>query len=172
MSQPFIGQVIAVGFNFAPVDWHLCDGSALAISQYPALYQLIGTTYGGDGINTFNLPDLRGRFAIHQGQGNGLSNYVIGQVGGQEQHTLTGQEMGGHTHALVAAPSVTQASPANGLALGQPASEPIFATSGPTTPLASRSIGPAGSSLAHENRQPYLAINYIIALFGVYPTQS
>ncbi|HTW71896.1 MAG TPA: tail fiber protein [Acetobacteraceae bacterium] len=172
MSQPFIGQIIAVGFNFAPVNWHLCDGSSLPISQYTALYQLIGTTYGGDGVNNFNLPDLRGRFAINMGQGAGLSPYVLGQPGGEEQHTLTTTEMGGHTHSLVAANNVTVAVPAAGLALGTPASEPIYGTSGATTTLAPRSIGQAGGSQPHENRQPYLAINYIIALYGIYPPQS
>ncbi|HUN43178.1 MAG TPA: tail fiber protein [Acetobacteraceae bacterium] len=171
MSQPFIGQIVAVGFNFAPVDWHFCDGSLLAISQYSALYNLIGTTYGGDGVSTFALPDLRGRFAIHQGQGNGLSNYVLGQRAGEEQHTLTGQEMGPHNHVLMAGTSVAAAIPANGSALGTPATEQIYLTSGTTTTLASRQIGLTGSSQAHENRQPYLAINYIIALFGIYPTQ-
>ncbi|HUB13359.1 MAG TPA: tail fiber protein [Acetobacteraceae bacterium] len=172
MSQPFVGQIIAVGFNFAPVGWHVCDGSLLQISQYDALYNLIGTTYGGDGVSTFALPDLRGRIAIHMGQGNGLSQYGIGQRGGEEQHTLTTQEMGGHAHTLVAANNVTQASPANNLALGTPTAEQIYGTGGTTTALASRSIGMAGGSVPHENRQPYLGINYIIALYGIFPSRS
>jgi microcystin-dependent protein len=100
MSEPYLGQVIAVGFNFAPVNWALCQGQLLPISQYTALFQLLGTTYGGDGVSTFGLPDLRGRAALGMGQGSGLQSYVLGQLGGVESVTLTANQFAGHTHAL------------------------------------------------------------------------
>src|SRR5262245_2996958 len=105
MSQPYIGEIRMVGFNFAPLGWALCNGQLLAISQNTALFSLLGTTYGGNGQTTFALPDLRGRIPIHQGQGPGLSNRVLGEVGGQESVALTSQQMPAHTHALLASPS-------------------------------------------------------------------
>src|SRR5487761_1961833 len=98
MGQPYVGQIIAVGFNFAPVNWLLCDGSMQQISQFDALYSLLGTTYGGNGTTTFGLPDLRGRSPIGFGQGGGLSNYALGQIGGAERVTLTANQVGAHSH--------------------------------------------------------------------------
>ena len=102
MAEPYIGQIIAVGFNFAPVGWLQCDGSLLQISQYSVLYNLLGTTYGGDGSNTFGLPDLRGRAPLSVGQGVGLSNHVLGQAAGRETVTLTSNQVGGHSHLIMA----------------------------------------------------------------------
>ena len=113
MSEPFIGDTVAVGFNFAPVNWHLCDGSLLPISQYQALYALIGTTYGGNGTTTFGLPDLRGRIPVGMGQGPGLSNYTIGQMAGSTTVTLNSTQMPAHNHMIVAAPDATVAAPGN-----------------------------------------------------------
>ena len=100
MSEPYIGQILAVGFNFAPVNWALCDGALLPISEYSTLFNLIGTTYGGDGVTTFALPDLRGRTAIHQGTGPGLPTFVMGQAGGAESVTVTAAQTPGHNHLL------------------------------------------------------------------------
>src|SRR5271166_2207468 len=111
MSEPFVGQVIAVGFNFAPVGWALCQGQLLPISEYAALYQLLGTTYGGDGQNTFGLPDLRGRAALGMGQGSGLQSYNIGQLGGSESVTVTAGQFAAHTHALQGAAAATTPAP-------------------------------------------------------------
>jgi microcystin-dependent protein len=174
MSEPFVGQIIAVGFDFAPVGWALCNGATMPISGNETLYQLIGTTYGGNGTSTFNLPDLRGRGVIGVGQGTGLSNYILGQPSGVEQVTLTTGQIGVHTHAVMgAAGTPTAAKPVSGVALGTPATEAIYATSGATTALAPATVGPAiGSAQPHENRQPYLTVNYIIALFGLFPSQS
>jgi microcystin-dependent protein len=173
MSEPFVGQIIAVGFSFAPVGWALCDGSSLAISSYSVLYNLIGTTYGGNGTTTFNLPDLRGRAAVNQGQGTGLSNYVLAESTGIEEVTLNVNQIGAHTHALSAASTATVSTPMANSVLGTPATEQIYLTTGPTVPLAGSSITPLpGGNLPHENRQPYQTINYIIALFGIYPPQS
>ncbi len=173
MSQPFVGQIVAVGFNFAPSGWHLCDGSVMAISENTTLYTLIGTTYGGDGVTTFNLPDLRGRGVVGTGQGVGLSNYVPGQVVGSEQVTLTSGQIAAHTHPLNAAATVTIDQPANTVVLGKPSTQFIYATGGGTTSLSPKTVGssPGSGAQPHENRQPYLTINYIIALYGIYPSQ-
>ena len=174
MSEPYIGQIIAVGFNFAPVGWALCNGATMPISGNETLYQLIGTTYGGNGVTSFNLPDLRGRGVIGMGQGTGLSNYLLGQPSGVEQVTLTTSQIGVHTHGVMgAAGTPTTATPASGVALGTPATEAIYATSGATAALAPPTVGPAaGGAQPHENRQPYQTVNYIIALFGIFPSQS
>jgi microcystin-dependent protein len=175
MSQPFIGQVIAVGFNFAPVGWALCNGQLLSISEYQALYTLIGTTYGGDGVNTFGLPNLQGHAALSQGTGAGLPTYVLGEVSGSESVTLTASQIGNHPHTLNAsAQTGGTTTPGSTVALGQNPQPAVnaYSTSAPTTSLAQSSIGPSGGSQPHENRQPYLTINYIIALYGVYPSQG
>ena len=174
MSTPYIGQIIAVGFNFAPIDWALCNGQTLDINQYTALYQLIGTTYGGNGVTTFNLPDLRGRAALSWGQAPGLSNYTIGQAAGTENVTLTLPQMPQHTHLVNgSSANATSANPGSTLVLGSAsANMKIYAAPGTATALGAGSIGSSGGGLPHENRQPFLAINYIIALFGVYPPQS
>ena len=174
MAQPFVGQIIAVGFNFAPVGWHMCDGSLLPISQYDALFALIGTTYGGDGQTTFALPDLRGRAALGTGQGTGLSNYVLGQPGGVELVTLASGQVGSHSHALSAAATATTSAPGPSAVLGTPAAaDPIYATSGTGATLSSSAVSTtAGGGLPHENRQPSLAVTYIISLFGIFPTQN
>ena len=174
MSEPFVGQVIAVGFNFAPVGWALCQGQLLPISQNAALFSLLGTTYGGDGQSTFGLPDLRGRAALGMRQGSGLQPYVMGQPGGVESVTLTANQFASHTHALQAAATATTATPGSGVVLGTPAAAtPTYAAAGTATQLVGSTVSPApGSNGPHENRQPSLAINYIIALFGIFPSQN
>ncbi len=174
MAQPFVGQVIAVGFNFAPVGWHICDGSLLQISQYDVLFNLIGTTYGGNGQTTFALPDLRGRAVVGMGQGSGLSPYTLGQQGGVESVTLASAQVGSHSHALAAAATATTAAPGPSVVLGTTAAaDPIYATSGTSAALSSAAVSSsAGGGLPHENRQPSLAITYIISLFGIYPSQN
>jgi microcystin-dependent protein len=175
MSEPFIGQVIAVGFNFAPVGWALCQGQLLPISQYEALYQLLGTTYGGDGQNTFGLPNLCGRAALGIGQGSGLQFYNIGQLGGVESVTLTTVQFAAHTHALQGAATATTPTPGPAVVLGMPAAAtPIYAAgTGIGTTLAPSAVSPAaGGGGPHEDRQPSLTINYIISLFGIYPSQN
>lgn len=173
MADPYVGQIIAVGFNFAPVGWLLCDGSTYPISTYEVLYTLLGTTYGGNGQTTFAVPDLRGRGAISAGQGGGLQNYVLGQNAGTEYVTLTPSQIGTHTHTLAAASTATASTPTTATVLGTPANETIYATTGGTTTLAQGSVGMAsGGAQPHENRQPFQAVNYIIAAFGLYPPRS
>jgi microcystin-dependent protein len=172
MSDPFIATIRLVGFNFAPVGWALCQGQALPISQNTALFSLIGTYFGGDGVNTFNLPDLRGRVGVSQGQGTGLSNYNQGQTGGAESVSLAASQAPAHRHTLMAASNVTAPNPGPSLALGSSATAvQLYGTNSPTA-LASGSIGTFGSSAAHENRQPFLGLNYIIALTGIFPSRS
>ena len=174
MSQPFIGQVIAVGFNFAPAGWAVCDGSLLPISEYTALFSLLGTTFGGDGVTNFALPDLRGRAALGAGQGPGLEAYPLGQNGGAESVGLTSWEVGSHTHALRAAATATTHTPSPTVVLGTPnADTPIYATSGTSAVLTTAAIAPgSGGGLPHENRQPSATVTYIISLLGVFPSQA
>jgi microcystin-dependent protein len=172
MSQAFLGTIRLVGFNFAPVNWALCQGQTLPISQYAALFSLLGTYFGGDGQRTFNLPDLRGRGAISQGEGPGLSNYAQGQTGGVETVTLNSAAAPAHTHTMLASANATTPNPGPGLSLGSPAGAVRMYGASSPTPLNPGSIGPFGSSAAHENREPYLGLNYIIALAGIFPTQN
>jgi microcystin-dependent protein len=172
MSQAFLGTIRLVGFNFAPVGWALCQGQSLAINTNTALFSLLGTYFGGNGQTTFNLPDLRGRIAVGQGQGPGLSNYDQGQVGGVETVTLTTSQAPTHTHTMMAAATVTTPNPGPSLVLGTPATAVKLYGSNAPTPLASGSISAFGSSSPHENREPSLALNYIIALAGIFPSRS
>ena len=177
MSQPYIGQIITVGFNFAPINWALCNGQTLPISQFDTLYNLIGTTYGGDGVTNFALPDLRGRAPIHQGQGQGLSNYVLGQKAGVENVTLTGPQNASHNHGLAANAAVGGASnPTGSAVLAQAAAsgDTIYSSAAPSAAtLVSASISnTTGGGQPHENRQPLLVVNYCIALYGLYPPHS
>lgn len=180
MSQPFIGQLAYFGFNFTPRGWAPCDGGLLLISDYTALYTLIGTTYGGDGQTTFAVPDLRGRLPVHQGQGPGLSNYVIGQKAGVESVWLTLQQIPSHSHSLVAAATNPNASPT-----ATPGSSVIFATGGPSVApyapdvtgataqqLAANSINSTGGSQPHDNMMPITVGNICICLEGIYPSRN
>jgi microcystin-dependent protein len=164
------------GGNFAPVGWHFCDGSLLSISQYTALFNLIGTTYGGDGVNTFGLPDLRGRCLIHQGTGNGLSTYVMGQLLGFETVTLTTNQIPSHPHSFSGTNTATGGNANPGTTVGPgpaPSGDNIYDGTGAATTLSPPSaVTMTGGSLPHDNRQPYLAVSYIIAMEGIYPTQS
>lgn len=170
MAQPFLGQLLLVGFNFRAQGYAYCDGSVVAISQNNALFALIGTTYGGDGQQTFNLPDLRGRTTIHAGTGLGLSSYVLGQMGGVETVTLTSNQMPNHTHAS-ACSSAAQAT--NDPTGGVPAvaADNRYGVQSPAVAMGPM-ISTAGGSQPHENRQPYLALNWLIALEGVFPSRN
>lgn len=174
MSEPFVGQIIAVGFDFAPVGWHACDGSMLQISQYAALYSLLGTTFGGDGQTTFGLPDLRGRSVLGAGSGSGLQPYLQGQLGGVESVALNSSQYAGHTHALMTAATATTPTPGSTVVLGTPAAgTQIYASSGTAGGLAGSTVTTSpGTGGPHENRQPSLTLNYIISLEGLYPSQS
>lgn len=175
MSQPFIGQIIAVGFNFVPVGWLACNGQILSISQYDVLFALIGTTYGGDGVNTFAVPNLCGRTPVNSGQGPRTSNYVIGQQTGTESVTLQANQVGAHSHTLQAsAQPGTTATPGPSVSLAVNAQSAAFLYHTPPVdvPLSGNAIGPAGNNQAHENMQPSLAINYIICTEGIFPSRG
>jgi microcystin-dependent protein len=173
--QSYIGQILLFAFPRVPDGWAVCDGSLQRISDNPTLYQLIGTTYGGDGVNTFALPDLRGRVPLHWGQGNGLTPRFLGEKAGTETVTLVGNNLPSHNHQLQASPSTTAASATPG-----PTVEFATAVGGVTpyassitgaTPevLAGSSIGMSGGNQPHNNMMPTLIMNYCISLYGVYP---
>ncbi|MCC6391504.1 MAG: phage tail protein [Bryobacterales bacterium] len=172
MSQPYVGQLLLVPYNFAPVGWMFCQGQLLSISENETLFQLIGTTFGGDGQSTFALPDLRGRTAIGTGQGAGAGNYVLGQTQGVEQVTLTSNQIPTHTHVVVASGSVNNSSLPNGAILAATSGAQAYASAGTAGNLAPGSLSPVGGSQPHDNLQPYLTLNWIISLFGIFPTQS
>jgi len=179
MATPYIGEIRMFAGNFPPQGWAFCDGAIQAISQNEALFALIGTTYGGDGQATFALPDLRGRVPLHQGSLNG-NTYVIGQQAGSESVTLNSNQMPGHTH-LVGASSATPVQSINPTPItGVPgtmvpaslAKPRIYAAPGANVNMAANAVQPSGGNQPHENMAPFLAINFIIALFGIFPTQN
>jgi microcystin-dependent protein len=170
MSQPYIGEVRLVGFDFAPLDWAMCNGALQSIAENSTLFQLIGTTYGGDGQNTYALPDLQGRIPLHQGS-NGTSNYVIGAKGGVETVTVTLNQFPSHTHPLQASSVTASSNIATGNVLGSGVY--AYANAAPTIALNNSMIGlSGGGNQPHENRQPYVVMNWVIALFGVFPSQN
>ena len=173
MAQPFVGEIRMFAGNFPPVGWMFCDGQSLPISENETLFQLIGTTYGGDGESTFNLPNLSGRAPIHQGQGPGLgSNYVIGEMAGVEQVTLTNNQIPVHNHAFLASSvNGTTQSPANEVLASNPTVQ-MFRQSDPEGTFNPSTITPVGGSQPHENMMPFIVINYIISLFGLFPSQT
>lgn len=170
--MPYIGEIRMFGGNFAPAGWMFCEGQTLAISENDFLFTLIGTTYGGDGETTFNLPDLRGRLPIHQGQGSGLASRILAENGGIEATTLTTQQLPVHTHPLAASSAQgTLNSPIDAV----PAQGPtviLYREIAPNAGLLNTAVAPAGGSQPHDNLQPYLCISFIISLFGVFPTQT
>ncbi|HEY6759904.1 MAG TPA: tail fiber protein [Baekduia sp.] len=173
MGQPYIGEIRLFAGNFAPVNWAFCDGRLLPISDYETLYELIGTTYGGDGQSTFGLPDLRGRAPLHQGTAASGTTYNMADAGGAESVTLTLGQLPTHTHTLVAATgSGTTADPTSNVLGTSPSSAVYVDGTTPTNQLAATSLTPRGGSQAHDNLMPYLTINPIISLFGVFPTQT
>ncbi len=171
MANPYIGEIRLFGGNFAPNGWAFCQGQLVAISENVTLFSLIGTTYGGDGQTTFALPDLRGRVPVHQGQGPGLSPRMMGELGGSETVTLSAAQMPPHTHTLMASSATANAAtgPSGGLLAATAIN--VYGTSPPTQPMAAAAITPTGGGQAHDNMAPYLAVNYIISLFGIYPQQ-
>ena len=180
MAEPFVGEIRMTGFNFAPVGWALCSGQIMPISQNQALFSLLGTTYGGDGLTTFALPDFRGRVPIHQGQGAGLSPYVLGEAYGVESATLSLYQMPSHSHQVncgsVAASQsqagvATQADPAGNFPGAESAGAGIY-TGGSNAIMNPAMITPSGGSVPHENRQPSLVVNFIIALQGIFPSRT
>ena len=171
-ASPFLGEIAMVGFNFAPRGWALCNGQLLPILDNDALFSLLGTTYGGDGQETFALPNLNGRAPNHRGQGPGLSNYVIGQAAGSEAVTLNPGQIPTHTHGARAVAGLGDSvSPGGRYPAKNAAGTPSYGNN-PGVLLGASAIDPAGGSQPHDNMQPYLAIHFIIALEGIYPSVS
>lgn len=174
MSEPFVGEIRMFAGNFAPRGWAFCDGQLLAVSQNDALFSLYGTIYGGDGRTTFGLPDMRGRIPLHQGQGPGLSNRRLGSKSGQEQVTITANQLASHTHNFNAnnnTEGADTASPQNKY-VGDPVGIEFYDNAAQTGSLASTSITNTGGSRPHTNLMPTLCVNFIAALFGIYPSRN
>lgn len=170
-SQPYVGEIALFAGNFAPDGWLFCDGSCLPISEYETLYQLISSTYGGDGESTFCLPNLCGRAPLHAGRGPGAS-YQLGEMGGTEETTLTTQQIPNHSHALgVSSSPGTTTSPQGFPAIGGNGSAQYTQSTASLATQPVQTLGGFGGGQPHNNMQPYLAVNYIISLYGVYPQQ-
>ena len=178
MTQPYIGEIrmFAFGNRGAPNGWFPCDGRLLPIAEYDALFALIGTTYGGDGQVTFAVPDLRGRVPVHQGQGAGLSSYIIGQRAGTETVTLLATQMPSHTHGLIATSSgSTSVSPAADRLPGAVSGESFYVddiTGAVPVAMSSQTLGTTGGNESHENCMPTLTVQICIAAIGIFPTPA
>jgi microcystin-dependent protein len=168
----FLGSLLLVPYNFAPAGWALCQGQLLPIAQYTALFSLLGTTYGGDGVNTFALPDLRGRVPISSGQGVGLQNYNLGQNGGAESATLGVNQLPSHNHLVNTVASPATAAQASNHYLASSTQGSIYSPAEPTTRLHAMAVSHAGGGQPVGIRSPYLTLNWIIALTGIFPSQS
>jgi microcystin-dependent protein len=167
MAQPYVGEIRMFAGNFAPAGWMFCAGQLLAISEYETLFNLIGTTYGGDGQNTFALPDLQGRIPIHQGNG-----FTLAETGGAEEVALTTQEIPAHTHPLLAASAIGNSANPEGEVLAESSVATMYQAGVPSTPMAAQAITSTGGSQPHTNFQPYLCVDYIISMFGIFPSQT
>jgi len=167
MSQPYVGEIRMFAGNFAPWGWMLCEGQLLPISEYETLFNLIGTTYGGDGQETFALPDLRGRIPIHQGNG-----FVLAENGGVEEVTLTVNQIPSHTHNLIAASGTPQYTHPHNSVLGQSAKEMYRDTLDNVVVMANNSLSSNGGSQPHTNMMPILCVNFIISIYGIFPSPT
>ena len=167
MAQPYVGEIRMFAGNFAPAGWMFCEGQLLPISENETLFNLIGTTYGGDGQSTFALPDLRGRLPIHQGGG-----FLLAQTGGAETVTLTVPQIPAHSHPFLGSTSVANdTNPHDNVAAQASAFFP-YLNAPPVSPMAAQAVSPAGGSQPHDNFQPYLCVDFIISLFGIFPSQT
>ncbi len=171
MSEPFVGEIRMFAGNFAPRGWAFCDGQLLAVSQNDALFSLLGTIYGGDGRTTFGLPDLRGRIPLHQGTGPGLSPRRLGSKGGSENVTLTTNQLASHSHDWNANTAPATGDAPQGKVVAEAAGPSFYKATGQTIDFASDMIANTGGSGPHTNLMPTLCINFIIALFGIYPSR-
>jgi microcystin-dependent protein len=168
MAQPYVGEIRIFAGNFAPAGWMFCEGQLLPISEYETLFNLIGTTYGGDGQSTFALPDLRGRIPLHQGNG-----FTLAETGGVETVTLTTNQLPIHTHSLIASTQTgTDKSPQGRITDQTSGGVQIYIEEAPDQPMAANAIAPQGGNQPHDNFQPYLCLDFIISLFGIFPSQT
>jgi microcystin-dependent protein len=172
MSDPFIAEIKIMSFGFAPKGWALCNGQLLPINQNQALFSLLGTTYGGNGTTTFALPDLRGRTPIHSGTGPGLPTYILGESAGEESHTLISSEMASHLHQAMGTSDAGNSPVAAGGLLAAETSAMYGGPAANLVSLASGSLSTVGGSQPHNNMQPFLALNFCIALVGIFPPRN
>jgi microcystin-dependent protein len=167
MAQPYVGEIRMFAGNFAPAGWMFCEGQLLPVSENETLFQLIGTTYGGDGQSTFGLPDLRGRIPVHQGNG-----FILAETGGAEEITLTVQQIPSHGHPFLASLDPTSTpNPASNV-IGTPQTATPFFAATPNLALSPQAVDSVGGSQPHNNFQPYLCLNFIISLFGIFPSPT
>jgi microcystin-dependent protein len=169
---PFIGEIRMFAGNFAPAGWMFCEGQTLPISENDALFTLIGTMYGGDGQETFQLPNLQSRIPLHFGAGPDGVTYTQGELAGVESVTLTGQQIPIHTHTMLGSSNAANTGNPTGKVIAQSANVTYMIVSDPTVQMNAAAVTPIGGSQPHENCQPFLCINYIISLFGVFPQQT
>ena len=167
MAQPYVGEIRMFAGNFAPAGWMFCEGQLLPISEYETLFNLIGTTYGGDGQSTFALPDLRGRLPLHQGNG-----FTLAETGGAEQITLSVSQIPAHSHPLLASASPGTATTPQNSVLAKTTTGFLYINENPTDNMATTAILSIGGSQPHDNFQPYLCVDFIISLFGIFPSQT
>jgi len=171
MAEPYLGEIRMFAGNFAINGWQMCNGQTLPISQYAALFSILGTTYGGNGVQTFALPDLRGRVALHQGQGNGLSPYVIGEFSGTENVTLTAAQMPQHNHTISANTGGNQVSPTGNYPGNEATPIKIYSGTGPVQ-MNPAMVSMVGGNQPHSNIQPYLTVTFLIAMVGIFPSRN
>lgn len=171
MAQPYVGEIRMFAGNFAPAGWMLCEGQLLPISEYETLFQLIGTTYGGDGQSTFALPDLRGRVPVHFGT-SAAGDYALAETFGTEAVTLTVPQIPVHNHAVLASQDVATLVDPGGNVSAQTGTFDGYQSTPGAVPMAPQSVPPVGGSQPHENTQPFLCVNYIISLFGIFPSPT
>jgi microcystin-dependent protein len=170
MAQPYVGEIRMFAGNFAPAGWMFCEGQLLPISENETLFQLIGTTYGGDGESTFALPDLRGRIPIHQGNG-----FILAETGGVEEITLTVNQIPAHSHPMLGTIDTAAGTAPNNSVTVARNNNPVitpYGTDNPSTTLSPTMVGPVGGSQPHTNFQPYLCVDFIISLFGLFPSPT
>jgi microcystin-dependent protein len=167
MAQPYVGEIRMFAGNFAPAGWMFCEGQSLPISEYETLFNLIGTTYGGDGQTTFDLPDLRGRLPIHFGNG-----FTLAENGGVEDVTVTVPQIPAHSHPLLVSANTATGNTPTGNLTGQVGATQIYRDVAPAAPMSNLSMTSTGGSQPHSNFQPYLCVDFIISLFGIFPSQT
>jgi microcystin-dependent protein len=167
MAQPYVGEIRMFAGNFAPAGWMFCEGELLPISEYETLFNLIGTTYGGDGQSTFALPDLRGRIPIHFGNG-----FILAETGGAEEITLTVQQIPAHTHPLLASGDTANSPNAQSSVVARSGQVNTFINGAPSVNMSPQIVSSVGGSQPHTNFQPYLCVDFIISLFGIFPSQT
>lgn len=172
MGTPYVGQIIMFAGNFAPVGWAFCNGELLSIAENETLFNLIGTTYGGDGVSTFALPDLQGRLPVHMGSSPTGTAYTIGEKSGVETVALTVNELPAHSHGATGSPAGNVVSPAGYFWSTDPGGNTAAYTGSSNATMAPDAIGASTAAQPHDNIKPFLAVNYIISLFGVFPSQS